>query len=147
MMFDLIQLKYEVLNLEEDVLNVLMERLEIQISRPGMYLLPSHPIFAASSDGLTSNAIVWIKCSSVNTFLPKNKISSKCIAQMQLQMVITVKKKEIFCVADPDLEENQIIYVKTLKYDEAHTQDQMKKNIDVLVKKYISDSLYIYKIK
>lgn len=39
-----------------------------------------------------------------------------------------IGKKEItFCVADPDFEENQTIYTKQLKYDEAHTKASNKK--------------------
>lgn len=44
--------------LEEDVIKVLDEELGIPITRPGIYLVPSHPIFAASPDGLTSDAVV-----------------------------------------------------------------------------------------
>ncbi|KAJ0178237.1 hypothetical protein K1T71_006060 [Dendrolimus kikuchii] len=103
---------------------------QAQITRPGMYLLPSHPIFAASPDGMTSNAIVEVKCpsshKSLDTFLPNGKVSLKCNAQMQLQMLLTGKKEGIFCVANPHFEENETIYIKKLKYDDAHTQALIK---------------------
>ncbi|CAG9570886.1 unnamed protein product [Danaus chrysippus] len=47
--------------LEKDVIKVLEKELRVQITRPGMYLVPSHPVFAASPDGMTSNAIVEVK--------------------------------------------------------------------------------------
>ncbi|CAG4934707.1 unnamed protein product [Colias eurytheme] len=118
--------------LEKDVIKVLEKELKVQIIRPGMYLMPSHPIFAASPDGMTSNAIVEIKCpssqKSLNTFLPKGKVSLKCNAQMQLQMLLTGKSEGIFCVADPNFEENKTIYVRELKYDDTHTQSLLKKS-------------------
>ncbi|KAH0548075.1 hypothetical protein KQX54_000004, partial [Cotesia glomerata] len=61
--------------LEKDVIEVLEKELRVQITRPGMYLIPSHPIFAASPDVMTSNAIVEMKCptshKSLDIFLPK----------------------------------------------------------------------------
>lgn len=118
-------------NLEKDVIEVLEKELKVQITRPGIYLVPSHPVFAASPDGVTSNAIIEIKCpssqKSLDTFLPKGKISLKCNAQMQLQMLMTGKREGIFCVADPNFEENEQIYVKKLKYDDAHTQALINK--------------------
>lgn len=46
---------------------------------------------------------------------------------MQLQMLMTGKKEGIFCMADPDFEKNQTIYIKKLKYDKAHTQALINK--------------------
>lgn len=116
--------------LEKDVIEVLEKELKVKITRPGMYLVPSHPIFAASPDGMTSNAIVEVKCptshKSLDIFLPKGQVSLKCNAQMQLQMLLTGKKEGIFCVADPNFEENKTIYIKKLKYDYAHTQALIK---------------------
>lgn len=37
--------------LEKDVIEVLEKELRVQITHPGMYLVPSYPIFAASPDG------------------------------------------------------------------------------------------------
>ncbi|KAH0546654.1 hypothetical protein KQX54_013067 [Cotesia glomerata] len=120
-------------NLEKDVIEVLEKELKVEITRPEIYHVPSHPVFAASPDGVTSNAIIEIKCpsskKSLDTFLPKGKISLKCIAQMQLQMLMTGKKEGIFCVADRNFEENEQVYIKKLKYDDAHTHALIKNSL------------------
>ncbi|XP_026481370.1 uncharacterized protein LOC113388183 [Ctenocephalides felis] len=119
--------------LKKKVIEVLEKELKVEIAPSGIYLSPSHPVFAASPDGVTSDAIIEIKCpssqKSMYTFLPKGKISLKCNAQMQLQMLMTGKRKGIFCVADENFEDNQKIYVSVLKYDDATTQDLIKKYI------------------
>lgn len=47
--------------LGKDVMKVLKKELGILISRPRMYLAPSHPTFATSPDGLTGYAIFEVK--------------------------------------------------------------------------------------
>ncbi|XP_046735004.1 uncharacterized protein LOC124404715 [Diprion similis] len=86
--------------LEKDVLEQIQSLLQTNIQNAGLFLLPEFPILGASPDGLTKQYIVEIKCpmneKSFNRFLSNGVINPRCIAQMQLQMLLTDKKKDYF---------------------------------------------------
>jgi len=44
---------------------------------------------------------------TVENYLSKGQISQKCKGQMNLQMLAVKKKKGLFCVADPNFENNK----------------------------------------
>lgn len=79
-----------------------------------------------SPDGiLTKNTVVEIKCpateNTLKNYLNNNKIAEKFYAQIQLQMHVTGFKKGLFCVASPNFETNNEIYIKNVDYDESYT--------------------------
>ncbi|XP_039302545.1 uncharacterized protein LOC105203324 [Solenopsis invicta] len=96
-------------DLEKLVLIEVERELDTRIKSAGLYLSPNYPALGASPDGMTNEYIVEIKCPSnekaLERFLSKDKIiNPKCVAQMQLQMLATGKKKGLFCVADSAFE-------------------------------------------
>ena len=82
--------------------------------------MPQFPMLGASPDAIGNDFIIEIKCPSkkqrVANYFPNGKISRKCKAQMQLQMLATKTKKASLCVATPDFEEtgNIDVYLEEL---------------------------------
>lgn len=85
-----------------------------------MFLLPEHPVFGASPDGITKEHIIKIKCpSSIETmlhYIKNGQIINKFNAQMQ--MFLAHKQVGLFCVADPDFEKNSNVNIVTVGFDQ-----------------------------
>jgi putative phage-type endonuclease len=94
--------------LESDVLKAVEKKLSLRFEKCGIYLLPQHPIFGASPDAITKDYVVEVKCpmsdKTFGTYFKNNLPNDIYMAQMQIQMYLTGRKKGIFCVAHPDFE-------------------------------------------
>lgn len=108
-------------NLESQVLHVLENETKIKFKHAGLLLSNDHPYLGASPDAVSEDFVVEIKCPSTEKtftlYLKENKITPKCNGQIQLQMLLFKKKKGIFCVADPNFEENNKINLQYIEFD------------------------------
>jgi hypothetical protein len=98
------------LNLEKQVFAKLKTSYP-EIQEIGVIINNAYPIYAASPDGINKDFIFEIKCpaktSTVKNYLKDDgSIANKFKAQMNLQMLLSGRKKGIFCVADVKFEEN-----------------------------------------
>jgi len=64
----------------------------------GLFQSPCYPILGAYPDVINEQYVIEIKCPSSNetmkTYLRENgSLGSKCLAQIQLQMLLTGRKK------------------------------------------------------
>jgi hypothetical protein len=57
----------------------------------------------------------------------KDKISAKCVAQMQLQMFLSNRKSCLFCVAEPDFEISCKVSIREVKFDPTLLNDLIVK--------------------
>lgn len=93
-----------------------------KIGKCGILLNGNMPIFGASPDGLTGNEIFEIKCPmeehTVANYVENGIVKNKVYFQMQLQMMMSNRKKAILVVADPKFEENGLITEFEVKFDE-----------------------------
>ncbi|XP_072403334.1 uncharacterized protein [Diabrotica undecimpunctata] len=116
--------------LEESMIKCVQKVFQIKLNRIGLQLNPKFPIFGASPDVICEEYIVEIKCPQTNktvaNYLTKdNKITAKYNAQVQLQMFMFAKKKCLFCVADPEFENNSNFNYTWVDYDENHLESLM----------------------
>ena len=79
------------------------------LSRSGLIMNQNiHPFFAASPDGIHEDFVLEIKCpntkNTFETYIDVNKLSKKYFAQIQLQMLISERKKALLAVASLDFE-------------------------------------------
>lgn len=90
----------------------------------------THPLFAASPDGLHQDFVLEIKCpGTTNTFQQYtnlDKLNKKYFAQIQLQMFVTGKKKALLAVASLDFETTRKITKLWIEYDEEYTTQMIK---------------------
>lgn len=113
--------------LEKEVLKCLEKKVGANFKYIGLQLNPKYPIFGASPDALYDDYCVEVKCptseKSISFYLTKDKrISAKYNAQVQLQMFLLNKTKCLFCIADPDFENNSKLQYIWVDYDEKHTE-------------------------
>jgi hypothetical protein len=101
-------------------------RLKLQQTYPeladcGMFINREFPHYAASPDGITDDFVLKIKCPAkkhtVKNYLSNGKPIAKCRTQLMLQMLLTGRKKGIFCVADVNFEQNQEITTVEVEFD------------------------------
>lgn len=97
--------------LEKSVVKELEKVFKVHFNYVGIKLNPKYPIFGASPDAICDDYVVEIKCPqserTISNYLTKdNKITAKYKAQVQLQMFMFGKGKCLFCVADPNFENN-----------------------------------------
>lgn len=115
--------------LESKVINKLTQQLNLTIHNSGLFICQEYPFISVSPDGIGTDFIVEVKCpGSAKTFkhyINDNKITSKCKAQVQLQMHVTKKLECIFCVADPEFEKNNEIHILKVKYDEHYVTEML----------------------
>lgn len=108
-------------NLEKSIRAVVASKLKCEIKITGLLLSPDMPIFGASPDGLTEEAVIEIKCptsdKTMQNYVKEGVISKKFLGQIQLQMHMFKKAKGIFCVADPNFEVNHEVYLYEVPYD------------------------------
>ena len=102
-----------------------------KIKKCGFKIVPSHPIFGASPDGIGENYILEIKCPISNqtfkNYLCNGQVMDKFKSQMMLQMKATNNRRGLFCIADPKFEENKLLHTVWVDYDECFLQQIMDK--------------------
>ena len=105
-----------------------------------LFLLPQFPVLKTSPDIIRDDFIVEVKCPSTSKtfdqFLPSGKINKKCKAQLNMQMFACDKKRDFFCVADPNFGESKQVTVIWENYDEDFT-NSMIENAVAFWKHYI----------
>jgi hypothetical protein len=109
--------------LEPEVLREVERMLHVKVDKIGIVLHLDMPFLGASPDGITDDAIIEIKCPTLdrtkrNYISLSGDLSHKCMAQLQMQMYMTGKRKGIFCVASPGFEEDGLVEIHELIFDE-----------------------------
>lgn len=93
--------------LEIEVRNLLKKEFP-DIKECGLMLRFDLPIFGASPDGIDDKFVFEIKCPMKNTtvtnYLKNGVVQPKYMGQIQLQMLMSGRKKGVFCVALPNFE-------------------------------------------
>ena len=112
------------LELESSVFKKVEKMLSIKLCGTGLWISEEFPIIGASPDGMNQEYVAEIKCPSsektVGEYITKEgRVAPKFMAQLQLQMFVTGRKKGLFCVADPGFESNGKVRVITVTYDES----------------------------
>uniref|UniRef100_A0A8D8X7W9 YqaJ viral recombinase domain-containing protein n=1 Tax=Cacopsylla melanoneura TaxID=428564 RepID=A0A8D8X7W9_9HEMI len=121
------------IRLEKDVLKEVERKLSIKINRSGLILIPENPIFGASPDGISENAVFEVKCpvseKSFKTYFNDDETmpADKYLAQIMLQMYMCNKDLGFFCVARPCFEKSKDILILKVVYNEAWLQSVMIK--------------------
>lgn len=117
--------------LESEVIKVVEKMKKIKINKCGIILSPLNPIMGASPDGETTDYSIEIKCpsseKSVRQYIKNDKISAKCIAQVQLQMHFSNKSKALFCVAHTDFEQSKNVTIVEVDYDQEMCESLIEK--------------------
>lgn len=138
-------------SLEKKVIAQVAKTKKINIYPCGIIIKGELPFFGASSDGLSQDYVIEVKC-PINKQTSKNYVSEggeitpKFKAQIMMQMLAANKKKGLFCVADPEFEKNKAVEILTIDFDENFITplildaiDFWKENIlDKLLKSVIS---------
>lgn len=118
--------------LEPEVLKVVSSLKKMKFLGSGLFLSPCYPIFGASPDGINDQYVIEIKCPSstetMKSYLRENgSLGPKCLAQIQLQMLLTGRKKGLFCVALPDFEKTQKVQIVEVFYDAIFMNDLLNR--------------------
>ncbi|KAI5701528.1 hypothetical protein M8J76_005518 [Diaphorina citri] len=96
--------------LEESVFDLLKTKFPT-LKKSGIHLNEKYPLFGASPDGITNEAVFEIKCPSSKktegNYLRNGKIGNQYLLQLQLQMSMSRRSKGYFVVADPSFERNK----------------------------------------
>lgn len=76
-----------------------------------------------------------IKCpftskNRVNYIDDQGKLTEKCMAQIQLQMLFAKKNAGCFCIANHDFETSKKICLILVNYDEKYTRDLVTKALE-----------------
>ncbi|XP_056640622.1 uncharacterized protein LOC130447685 isoform X1 [Diorhabda sublineata] len=97
---------------------------KIKFEKCGLLLDKDLPIFAASSDGLSDEYTLEIKCpaneKTFATYFTDGRPGNQYRAQLQMQMHFAKKNKAVFCIAYPDFEISKSIHVIYVDYDEKY---------------------------
>ncbi|KAK4882331.1 hypothetical protein RN001_005650 [Aquatica leii] len=111
----------------------------------GLCLLPSYPVFGASPDGITSEYVIEVKCPSsekiLRNYIKNGDPTEKFKAQLHLQMLCTNKQKGLFCVADPNFDQNNLITILTVDYDENYMHNLIVRSLNNW-KNFVFSGLY-----
>lgn len=122
------------IQLEEQVLKVVASQKRIKIQKVGLYINPKDPIFGASPDGVSDEFCLEVKCpmkeSTFRNYIKDGKITPKPFAQIQLQMYLTRKKKGLFCVASPNFEESNEVFIIEVQFDETYCNNLMSQALE-----------------
>lgn len=108
--------------LKESVVKCLQRTFKVKLKRIGVQLNPKYPIFGASPDAICDEYLVEIKCPetvecAANYLTQYNTITAKYNAQVQLQMFMSNTSKCLFCVTDPDFENNSKFHYNWVEFD------------------------------
>jgi hypothetical protein len=117
--------------LESEVIKVVKQNKKINIKKCGIILNPLYPIMGASPDGESADYSIEIKCPSSQksmSYIGKNnKISAKCMAQVQLQTHFSNKMKGLFCVGHSDFETSNNVTILEVDYDKKLCENLIEK--------------------
>lgn len=111
-------------NLEGQVLRTVTQILRkyfdvSAVYQTGLLLDSSYPVFGASPDGMTKDAVIEIKCpaskKNVENYYSNGQIKNKYKAQLQLQILFAGKKKKDFFVWHHRILNVQIKWIFMLK--------------------------------
>ncbi|KAK5648563.1 hypothetical protein RI129_003455 [Pyrocoelia pectoralis] len=107
--------------------------LAVPLNKCGIYIVEDYPVCAASPDAISADFTVEIKCpaseKAMKNYIKNNIIAPKFKAQIQLQMYATKKTKALFCVADPDFENNNKTYKIWEDIDVKFCEDLLNKAV------------------
>jgi hypothetical protein len=120
--------------LEPLVLREVHIKTKMDFKKCGLLLSTDHPVFGASSDGISSTHVLEIKCpltakTKLKYINAKGEIVEKVKSQIQLQMAFSSRRMGILCVADPDFEKNKNVEIVPLSYDEEHVKCLIEKGL------------------
>lgn len=95
---------------------------QIKLQRCGLFLTPCWPVFGASPDAINDDLVVEVKCPSTsktftNYITNDSRVAPKCLAQIQLQMLLTGRRTGLFCVASPDFETSKKVTIIDVSFD------------------------------
>ena len=121
--------------LESSVVKEVEKKTGLIFKKTGLILSKEHPIFGASPDGLNDDFVLEIKCpftskNRVNYIDEKGKLTEKCKAQIQLQMLFAKKNAGYFCIANHDFETSKKICLILVNYDEKYTMNLVTKALE-----------------
>lgn len=116
--------------LEKEVRGLLKDDFP-NIKECGIMLRNDFPIYAASPDGIDDDYVYEIKCpfkeNTVKNYLKDGVINPKYMGQIQLQMMMTDRKKGVFCVASPNFEFDKEIKKVIVNFDLNLCQNYIEK--------------------
>lgn len=119
--------------LEHCVLNKVKKILG-KINLTGIFLTAKDPVMGASPDGISEDgqSIVEVKCPTTQKNFRKyvktdGSVTAKHVAQVQMLMHITCRKKAFFCVAHPDFELTKNVKIVKILYDPVYSEDLVLK--------------------
>jgi YqaJ-like viral recombinase domain len=108
----------------EDAVRKKMQQTFPDLVDSGVFVSSKYPQYAASPDGISRDFVLEIKCpakkETVKNYLSNGKPTAKCRAQLMLQMLLTGRRKGLFCVADVGFEQNQELTVVEVDFDEVY---------------------------
>lgn len=122
-------------SLEPLVLAEIRKKTAINFKKCGLLLRNDLPIFGASPDGISNDYSLEIKCplnwNTFNTYFSSDqKPASRYMAQIQMQMYFSDKRKSIFCIAHPDFEITKDVKIVYVDYDETYCKDLIEMCIE-----------------
>lgn len=120
--------------LESQILKEVEKKRKIKISKSGLKLNSAYPIMGASPDGESSMYSIEIKCPTSKKAMSRyinqtSEVTSKYMAQVQLQMHFSNKAKALFCVAHSDYETTKEISIIEVDYNKEYCENLLEKCI------------------
>ena len=133
-------------NLEPDVIKVVEHQENLCFSSVGLVLNRRRPIFGASPDAINNEYVLEVKCptteENIKYYISQDgQVMPKVLAQIQLAMDMTERKKALLCVASHDFEHSKKVQVVRLNYDEGYV-NSMVENATQFWKTYVFPNLY-----
>lgn len=121
--------------LEKQVLEVVQAILKVPLESSGLFLNPQFPALGASPDALGPDFVVEIKCptsakTTSNYISTNNTIGKAYLGQIQLQMLMTCKKRGYFCVAAHDFEQTKKVRVFTVNFNKQFILNLVEKSME-----------------
>nr|XP_018899885.1 PREDICTED: uncharacterized protein LOC109032282 [Bemisia tabaci] len=118
--------------LEEQVVELVENKMKMPFKKCGLFLSGAYPILGASPDGINDTHVLEIKSpfseKSYKEYLDKeNKVKKRYLAQIQLQMYMTGRKKGLFCVSAPDFETSRRVEIIPVEFDRDFTEDLVER--------------------
>ncbi|XP_072162146.1 uncharacterized protein [Bemisia tabaci] len=133
------------LDLEPLVRKKVQRELNTKIKEAGMFMRSKYSIFGASPDGITETHVFEIKCpasaSTFQTYFRDGAPEKEYMAQMQLQMLLTGRRKGYFCVAAHDFKDSGNVTIIEVKFDKAFLEPLLNAAAEFWIK-YIFPILY-----
>ncbi|XP_037045889.1 uncharacterized protein LOC119081257 [Bradysia coprophila] len=117
-------------NLEDQVFNILKNEMHLQghkLKQCGLFVDEKLPHFGASPDGIADDFVVEIKCPATaktySEYISVETLQRRYLAQIQLQMHITKRKRALLGVADLNFEKNKKVVKVWIDYDENYVKE------------------------